>query len=198
MGIPEGSSILITGGTGSFGRAILSEILKNHSPARVAIFSRDELKKCEMKLSWDDGPRVRFYLGDIRDRDRLRMALHGVEYAVHAAALKQVDTAENNPMEYVKTNILGSENVMVASIEASVKTVVTLWSDKASYPVNFYGATKLTADTFFVSGNHQSHSSAPPLHWFATGMSWEAGSPLFFSSVVWLKLASPFPLQSAT
>jgi UDP-N-acetylglucosamine 4,6-dehydratase len=154
----EGSSILITGGTGSFGKAFLKQVLETRNPARVAIFSRDELKQYEMKQTYGDDPRVRFFLGDIRDRDRLRMALHGVDYVVHAAALKQVDTAEYNPMEYVKTNILGSENVMLASIDAGVKKVVALSTDKASSPVNLYGATKLTADKLFISGNHYSHS----------------------------------------
>ena len=154
----EGSSILITGGTGSFGKAFLSEILASHGPARVAIYSRDELKQYEMKLHYGDDPRLRFFIGDIRDRDRLNMAMHGVDYVVHAAALKQVDTAEYNPMEYVKTNILGSENVMLASIDAGVKKVVALSTDKASSPVNLYGATKLTADKLFISGNHYSYA----------------------------------------
>lgn len=154
----DGSSILITGGTGSFGKAFLKQVLETRNPARVAIYSRDELKQYEMKQSYGDDPRVRFFLGDIRDRDRLRMALHGVDYVVHAAALKQVDTAEYNPMEFVKTNILGSENVMLASIDAGVKKVVALSTDKASSPVNLYGATKLTADKLFISGNHYSYS----------------------------------------
>ena len=158
MPIFEGSSILITGGTGSFGKAFLQQILEKGNPDRVAIFSRDELKQYEMKQTYGDDPRVRFFIGDIRDRDRLRMALHGVDYVVHAAALKQVDTAEYNPMEFVKTNILGSENVMLASIDAGVKKVVALSTDKASSPVNLYGATKLTADKLFISGNHYSQS----------------------------------------
>lgn len=154
----EGSSILVTGGTGSFGKAFLSQVLAAHNPARVAIYSRDELKQYEMKQTYGDDVRVRFFLGDIRDRDRLQMAMHGVDYVVHAAALKQVDTAEYNPMEYVKTNILGSENVMLASINAGVKKVVALSTDKASSPVNLYGATKLTADKLFISGNHYSYA----------------------------------------
>ena len=158
MSVLEGSSILITGGTGSFGKAFLTKVLADHRPARVAIFSRDELKQYEMKLTYGDDPRIRFFLGDIRDRDRLRLALHGVDYVVHAAALKQVDTAEYNPSEFVKTNILGSENVILASIDAGVKKVVALSTDKASSPVNLYGATKLTADKLFISGNHYSHS----------------------------------------
>ena len=158
MSIFENSSILITGGTGSFGKAFLSEVLENHNPARVAIFSRDELKQYEMKQTYGDDPRIRFFVGDIRDRDRLEMAMYGVDFVVHAAALKQVDTAEYNPMEFVKTNILGSENVMMASINAGVKKVVALSTDKASSPINLYGATKLTADKLFISGNHYSYA----------------------------------------
>ncbi len=158
MSLFEGSSILITGGTGSFGKAFLGRVLEAHNPARVAIYSRDELKQYEMKQTYGDDPRVRFFIGDIRDRDRLEMAMHGVDYVVHAAALKQVDTAEYNPMEYVKTNILGSENVMIASINAGVKKIVALSTDKASSPVNLYGATKLTADKLFISGNHYSYA----------------------------------------
>ena len=150
----DGASILITGGTGSFGKAFLSQVLAEHSPARIVIFSRDELKQYEMKQTWGDDDRVRFFLGDIRDRDRLEMALRGVDHVVHAAALKQVDTAEYNPMEYVKTNVLGSENVIQASLSTGVKKVVALSTDKASSPVNLYGATKLTADKLFISSNH--------------------------------------------
>ena len=148
------ASLLITGGTGSFGKAFLEQVLEQHDPSRVVIFSRDELKQYEMKQQWGDDERVRFFLGDIRDQDRLRMALRGVDYVVHAAALKQVDTAEYNPMEYVKTNILGSENVIQASLDTGVKKVVALSTDKASSPVNLYGATKLTADKLFISSNH--------------------------------------------
>jgi len=150
----EGASILVTGGTGSFGKAFLDRVLTQHNPSRIVIFSRDELKQYEMRQTWGDDTRVRFFLGDIRDQDRLRMALHGVDYVVHAAALKQVDTAEYNPMEYVKTNILGSENVIQACLDAGVKKVVALSTDKASSPVNLYGATKLTADKLFISSNH--------------------------------------------
>ena len=150
----SGASILVTGGTGSFGKVFLAKVLAEHDPARIVVFSRDELKQYELKQQWGDDDRVRFFLGDIRDRDRLRMALDGVEYVVHAAALKQVDTAEYNPMEYVKTNVLGSENVIQASLEAGVQKVVALSTDKASSPVNLYGATKLTADKLFISSNH--------------------------------------------
>ncbi len=154
MSVLDGSSILITGGTGSFGRALISELLHHHNPQRVAVFSRDELKQYEMKQRYLDDDRIRFFLGDIRDRERLTMAMNGVDYVVHAAALKQVDTAEYNPMEFVKTNILGSENVIQAAIANDVKKVVALSTDKASSPVNLYGATKLTADKLFISSNH--------------------------------------------
>ncbi len=154
MDILEGSSILITGGTGSFGKAFLRHVLETRNPERVVIFSRDELKQYDMRQTWGDDERVRFFIGDIRDKDRLRMAMHGVDFVVHAAALKQVDTAEYNPMEYVKTNILGSENVIQAALETGVKKVVALSTDKASSPVNLYGATKLTADKLFISSNH--------------------------------------------
>ncbi len=148
------ASILITGGTGSFGKEFLATVLAEHDPARVVIFSRDELKQYEMKQKWGDDDRVRFFLGDIRDLERLQIALHGVDHVVHAAALKQVDTAEYNPMEYVKTNVLGSENVIRASMLAGVKKVVALSTDKASSPINLYGATKLTADKLFISSNN--------------------------------------------
>ena len=150
----DGSSVLITGGTGSFGKAFLAQVLETRDPARVIVYSRDELKQYEMRSTFGDDPRIRFFIGDIRDQDRLRMALHGVDYVVHAAALKQVDTAEYNPMEYVKTNVLGSENVISASLDAGVKKVVALSTDKASSPINLYGATKLTADNLFISANH--------------------------------------------
>lgn len=147
------SSILITGGTGSFGKEFLRTVLTEHEPRRVAIFSRDELKQYEMKQEWGGDDRVRFFLGDIRDYDRLTIAMQKVDHVVHAAALKQVDTAEYNPMEYIKTNVLGSENVIRACMNAGVKKVVALSTDKASSPINLYGATKLTADKLFISSN---------------------------------------------
>ena len=150
----SGSSILVTGGTGSFGRTFVSQVLESQAPERVVVFSRDELKQYEMRQELGEDDRVRFFLGDVRDKDRLRMALRGVDYVVHAAALKQVDTAEYNPMEFVKTNILGSENVIQACLEADIRKVVALSTDKASSPVNLYGATKLTADKLFISSNH--------------------------------------------
>jgi UDP-N-acetylglucosamine 4,6-dehydratase len=157
VSVIDESSILITGGTGSFGKAFLQEVLTKHNPRRVAILSRDELKQSEMRANFTD-KRIRWFLGDIRDKDRLIRAFHGVDYVVHAAALKQVDTAEYNPFEYVQTNILGSQNVIDAAIDAGVKKVVALSTDKASSPINLYGATKLTADKLFVAANNYSYS----------------------------------------
>jgi len=154
MSLLNGASILITGGTGSFGKAFLREVLDNHNPRRVVVFSRDELKQYEVRNLFNNDPRLRWFIGDIRDERRLARALHGVDYVVHAAALKQVDTAEYNPFEFVKTNVLGSQNVIEASIDAGVKKVVALSTDKASSPINLYGATKLTADKLFITGNH--------------------------------------------
>jgi UDP-N-acetylglucosamine 4,6-dehydratase (inverting) len=128
--------------------------LDHLDPRRLVIFSRDELKQYEVRQIFKDDPRLRWFIGDIRDERRLARALHGVDYVVHAAALKQVDTAEYNPFEFVKTNVLGSQNVIEASIDAGVKKVVALSTDKASSPINLYGATKLTADKLFITGNH--------------------------------------------
>lgn len=154
ISVLTGSSILITGGTGSFGKAFIAEMLANHDPSRIVIFSRDELKQYEVRQKFEDDPRLRFFIGDIRDQHRLTRAMHGVDYVVHAAALKQVDTAEYNPFEYVQTNIIGSQNVVEAAIDAGVKKVVALSTDKASSPLNMYGATKLAADKLFQSANH--------------------------------------------
>jgi UDP-N-acetylglucosamine 4,6-dehydratase/5-epimerase len=154
VSILEGSSILVTGGTGSFGKAFITEVLKNHNPKRVVIFSRDELKQYEVRQQFQDDPRLRWFIGDIRDQHRLDRAMHKIDFVVHAAALKQVDTAEYNPWEFVQTNIIGSQNVIESCIDAGVKKVVALSTDKASSPINLYGATKLTADKLFVTGNH--------------------------------------------
>lgn len=154
MSVLNGSSILITGGTGSFGKAFLRHVLDTHDPHRLVIFSRDELKQYEMRQLFGDDPRLRWFLGDVRDRHRLTRAMHLVDYVVHAAALKQVDTAEYNPFEFVQTNVTGSQNVVDAAIESGVKRVVALSTDKASSPINLYGATKLVADKLFISANH--------------------------------------------
>lgn len=158
MSVLHGSDILVTGGTGSFGKAFIAHALKHLDPRRLIVFSRDELKQYETRQLFGDDPRLRFFIGDIRDERRLDRAMHGVDYVVHAAALKQVDTAEYNPYEFVKTNVLGSQNVIEASIDSGVKKVVALSTDKASSPINLYGATKLTADKLFVSGNHYAAS----------------------------------------
>jgi UDP-N-acetylglucosamine 4,6-dehydratase len=150
----SGSSILVTGATGSFGKAFLRHALTHLDPQRVVVFSRDELKQYEVRQMFGDDPRLRFFLGDVRDRGRLLRAMHGVDYLVHAAALKQVDTAEYNPSEYVNTNINGSQNVIDAAIDSGVRKVVALSTDKASSPINLYGATKLVADKLFIAGNH--------------------------------------------
>ena len=151
------SSILITGGTGSFGKEFLRYLLDSEKVQRIAVLSRDELKQSEMRAAFPED-NIRWFLGDIRDRDRLTRAMHGVDYVVHAAALKQVDTAEYNPFEFVKTNILGSQNVIDAAMDAGVKKVVALSTDKASSPINLYGATKLTADKLFIAANNYSYS----------------------------------------
>lgn len=145
-------SILVTGGTGSFGRKFVRYVLDNFSPRRVIVFSRDELKQFEMDREFDD-PKLRFFIGDVRDRDRLYRAFGGVDYVVHAAALKQVPACEYNPFEAVKTNILGAQNIIEAAIDCGIKRVVALSTDKAANPVNLYGATKLCSDKLFISGN---------------------------------------------
>ena len=150
------SSILITGGTGSFGHTFVPLTLAKYNPRRLVIFSRDEMKQWEMaKLYGSDG-RVRFFIGDVRDKDRLSRALHGIDYVVHAAATKIVPTAEYNPFECVRTNINGAMNLIDACIDQGVKRVVALSTDKASSPANLYGATKLASDKLFVAGNSYS------------------------------------------
>ena len=154
----HGSSILITGGTGSFGKAFVRYALDNLDPRRLVIFSRDELKQFECRQLFGDDPRLRWFIGDVRDEKRMLRAMHDVDYVIHAAALKQVDTGEYNPFEFVKTNVLGSQNVVEAAIDMGVKKVVALSTDKASSPINLYGATKLTADKIFILGNNYAAS----------------------------------------
>ncbi|MFG1681909.1 UDP-N-acetylglucosamine 4,6-dehydratase (inverting) [Nonomuraea sp. NPDC049269] len=158
MSILSGSSILITGGTGSFGKAFVRHALDHLDVRRLVIFSRDELKQYEARHLFNDDPRLRWFIGDVRDRGRLTRAMHRIDYVVHAAALKQVDTAEYNPFEYVVTNVSGSQNVVEAAIDCGVRKVVALSTDKASSPINLYGATKLVADKLFVSANHYAAS----------------------------------------
>ncbi len=149
----RGSSILITGGTGSFGHAFVPMTLAEYSPERIVVFSRDEMKQWEMAQKYERDKRVRFIIGDVRDKDRLARALDGIDFVVHAAATKIVPTAEYNPFECVKTNINGAMNVIDACIERGIKRVVALSTDKASNPINLYGATKLASDKLFVAGN---------------------------------------------
>jgi len=147
------STILITGGTGSFGHAFVKATLAKYNPKRLIIFSRDEMKQWEMAKLYGNDRRVRFFIGDVRDKDRLSRALHGVDFVVHAAATKIVPTAEYNPFECVKTNVFGAMNLIDAAIDQGVKKVVALSTDKASNPANLYGATKLASDKLFVAGN---------------------------------------------
>jgi UDP-N-acetylglucosamine 4,6-dehydratase (inverting) len=146
-------SILVTGGTGSFGHTFVPLTLAKYNPRRLVIFSRDEMKQWEMAKLFGNDDRVRFFIGDVRDKDRLLRALDGIDYVVHAAATKIVPTAEYNPFECVKTNVLGAMNLIDACIDRKVKRVVALSTDKASSPANLYGATKLTADKLFVASN---------------------------------------------
>lgn len=159
-------NILITGGTGSFGRHFVETALKQWQPSRLVVYSRDELKQFQMRQEFplEEYPNLRFFIGDVRDRDRLYRALDGVDTVVHAAALKQVPAAEYNPLEAIKTNILGAANIIDAAIDRNVKKVIALSTDKAANPINLYGATKLCSDKLFVaanaySGNHQTRFS---------------------------------------
>ena len=148
--------VLVTGGTGSFGRALVDRLLKRGGIERLVVFSRDELKQWEFRQKYDKQkyPMLRFFLGDVRDRDRLRRALEGIDTVVHAAALKQVPAAEYNPIEFINTNVLGAENVVQSCLDSSVKNVVALSTDKAAAPINLYGATKLCSDKLFVAANN--------------------------------------------
>ncbi|NPV39905.1 MAG: UDP-N-acetylglucosamine 4,6-dehydratase (inverting) [Anaerolineae bacterium] len=145
--------ILVTGGTGSFGKKFIEIVLKEYTPAKLIVFSRDEQKQHEMRQAGFDHPNLRYFIGDIRDYQRLRRAFEGVDFVVHAAALKQVPACEYNPMEAVKTNILGSSNVIDAALDANVEKVIALSTDKAVNPINLYGATKLAAEKLFVQSN---------------------------------------------
>ncbi|WP_213684224.1 UDP-N-acetylglucosamine 4,6-dehydratase (inverting) [Roseicyclus sp.] len=149
----DGQKILLTGGTGSFGHKFVEMVLSKYKPNKIIIFSRDEMKQWEMAKLYQGDSRVRFFIGDVRDRDRLYRAFDGVDYVVHAAATKIVPTAEYNPFECVKTNVNGAMNVIDAAIDKGVKGVVALSTDKASSPINLYGATKLTSDKLFVAAN---------------------------------------------
>ena len=157
----KGKNILVTGGTGSFGSSFVKRILADYSDVgRLVIFSRDELKQHEMKIddrfSLEKNKNLRYFIGDVRDKNRLIHAFQDVDYVVHAAALKQVPTAEYNPFETIKTNVLGAQNIIEAAIATKVKKVIALSTDKASSPINLYGATKLCSDKLFISANSYS------------------------------------------
>ena len=149
----DNKSILITGGTGSFGKKYVETLLANHRPKKIIIYSRDELKQFEMQQDFNQ-PCMRYFIGDVRDKERLIQAMNGVDFVIHAAALKQVPAAEYNPMECIKTNIKGAENVIAASLANNVEKVIALSTDKAANPVNLYGATKLVSDKLFVAANN--------------------------------------------
>ncbi|MHA1537507.1 MAG: UDP-N-acetylglucosamine 4,6-dehydratase (inverting) [Alphaproteobacteria bacterium] len=159
----DGKSILITGGTGSFGRAFTRAIVDSVKPARLVIFSRDEQKQYEMaqSISPQEYPFLRYFIGDVRDRERLEMAMRGIDYVIHAAALKHVPTAEYNPFECIQTNVYGAENIVRASINAGVERVIALSTDKAANPINLYGASKLASDKIFVAANALSAEGGP-------------------------------------
>ena len=155
----DNKNILITGGTGSFGQRYTETLLKRYQPKKIIIYSRDELKQYEMQQRFDASC-MRYFIGDVRDRERLTRAMYGVDYVIHAAALKQVPAAEYNPMECIRTNIDGAENVVWAALDNNVKRVIALSTDKAANPVNLYGATKLCSDKLFVAGNNMTGDRA--------------------------------------
>ncbi len=155
----KNKSILVTGGTGSFGKKFIISVLKKYNPKRIAVFSRDELKQSEMSNNKEFkryDKQLRYFIGDVRDFDRLKHAFNGMDVIVHAAALKQVPAAEYNPFEFIKTNVLGAENIIKASLENNVEKVIALSTDKASSPINLYGATKLCSDKLFIAANNYS------------------------------------------
>lgn len=159
----DGKSILVTGGTGSFGTAFVRYALERYRLSRLVIYSRDEQKQFDMaqRPEFQDRPELRFFIGDVRDKDRLRMSMRGIDYVVHAAAMKHVPIAEYNPFECIQTNIMGAENVVKAAIAADVKKVVALSTDKACNPINLYGASKLASDKIFIAANNLSGGSGP-------------------------------------
>ncbi len=159
----NGKSILVTGGTGSFGQSFVRTVLERYKPRRLVIFSRDEVKQYEMAHVYNERayPCLRYFIGDVRDVGRLNMAMRDIEYVVHAAALKHVPTSEYNPFECIHTNVLGAENIVRACIHTGVKQVIALSTDKAASPLNLYGASKLASDKIFVAANHLSGADGP-------------------------------------
>jgi UDP-N-acetylglucosamine 4,6-dehydratase/5-epimerase len=156
----DNRSILVTGGTGSFGQAFIKRLLSQHKPARVVVYSRDELKQFEMQQVIQ-APQLRYFIGDVRDEDRLHRAFADIDTVVHAAAMKQIVASEYNPIECIKTNVMGAENIVNAAIHAGVRRVLALSTDKAVNPINLYGATKLCSDKLFIAANHLSGTSGP-------------------------------------
>jgi len=189
----KNSSILITGGTGSFGHTFIPMTLEKYNLKRLVVFSRDEMKQWEMAKLFKDDPRVRFMIGDVRDRDRLYRVLDGIDYVVHAAATKIVPTAEYDPFECVKTNVIGAMNLIDACIDKGVKRIVALSTDKASAPSNLYGATKLTSDRLFVSGNSYTggHNTSFSVVRYGNVMGSRGSVIPFFISI---KDGQPFPI----
>jgi len=167
----NGKNILITGGTGSFGKQFVKTILKHYTPNKIIIYSRDELKQYEMAQRFND-PCMRYFIGDVRDKERLISAMNGIDYVVHAAALKHVPIAEYNPMECIKTNINGAQNVIDASLHCGVSRVIALSTDKAASPINLYGATKLASDKLFVAANNITAANRSLLLLSVTATSW--------------------------
>ncbi|MBL6933360.1 MAG: UDP-N-acetylglucosamine 4,6-dehydratase (inverting) [Rhodospirillales bacterium] len=154
----DNCSLLVTGATGSFGKGFVKNVLRRFKPKKLIVFSRDELKQFDManEFPTDEYPALRFFIGDVRDRDRLEMAMRDVDYVIHAAAMKQVPTAEYNPMECINTNVIGAENIVQAAIRCNVKKIIALSTDKAANPINLYGASKLASDKIFVAANNLS------------------------------------------
>ncbi len=159
----EDKTLLVTGGTGSFGNKFVEIVLKEYNPKSIRIFSRDELKQFQMRQKFNDDPRLRFFIGDVRDKNRLWRAMDGVDIVIHAAALKQVPTCEYNPIEAVNTNINGAVNVIDTAIDRSVEKVIALSTDKAAHPVNLYGATKLVAEKLFIQANAYTGGKQPKI-----------------------------------
>ena len=170
-------SVMVTGGTGSFGKQFVRTVIDHYAPRRLIVFSRDELKQYEMQQAFpaELHPFMRFFIGDVRDRDRLELAMRDVDYVIHAAAMKQVPTAEYNPFECIRTNIFGAENIVHAALRRNVRKVIALSTDKAANPVNLYGASKLASDKIFVAANNLAGADGPRFSvalWQRRGFAW--------------------------
>ena len=192
----NGKTVLITGGTGSFGKKFIEILLKKYAPKKVIVYSRDELKQFEMQQKFNQ-PCMRYFIGDVRDEARLERAMEGVDYVVHAAALKQVPAAEYNPMEYIKTNVQGAQNVIDAVIACGVKKTIALSTDKAANPINLYGATKLCSDKLFSAASNL--AGARPVRFAVVrygNVVGSRGSVVPFLRVCWRREQRNFPLQT--